>query len=263
MNRQKNFTTVPIIRVVDQEINHQLDNVVQEVPITLFLNGKEFVTLVCSPQNLKELAVGFLCSESILFDPAELREIKIDEQEGLIYVTADTDEAEQRFMKRYITSCCGRGRSTFYFVNDAKSMSVIKSSSVTVTPKQIWHLTQRLEELSQLFRHTGGVHNAALCNPHDVVVFFEDIGRHNAVDKIFGHCFLNHIPTDDKIMVFSGRISSEILIKVAKMKIPILVSRSAPTALAIQMANELGMTVVGFARNNRLNIYAHKQRILL
>lgn len=262
MDNGKNFTSLPIIRVADGNISRQQDNVVQEVPVTLFLNGEEFVTLVCSPQHLKELAVGFLCSEGVLFDQTDLHDIAIDEQQGLVYVTADADEAQERFMKRYITSCCGRGRSVFYFVNDAKSMNVI-SSDITVTPQQIWQLTEELEARSTLFRSTGGVHNAALCTPNDITAFFEDIGRHNAVDKIFGHCFLNSIPTDDKIMVFSGRISSEILIKAAKMAVPVLVSRSAPTALAVQMADELGMTVVGFARGSRLNIYTHDRRIVL
>lgn len=94
-------------------------------------------------------------------------------------------------------------------------------------------------------------------------MLFEDIGRHNAVDKIFGYCFLNNIELKDKIMVFSGRVSTEILIKVARMGIPILVSRSAPTDLAINMADELGVTVVGFTRGERMNVYTHPERIRL
>ncbi|MEG6616597.1 formate dehydrogenase accessory sulfurtransferase FdhD [Peptococcaceae bacterium 1198_IL3148] len=262
MSQPKNFIPVTVTRVIKNEVYQEQDNIVQEVPVTLFLNDKEFVTLVCSPQYLKELAVGFLCSEGILQLASDLYDITIDEEEGIIKVKAAAGEAEDKFMKRYITSCCGRGRSIFYFVNDAKSMSMIKSQ-ISVTPEQIWHLTSQLEDKSTLFKGTGGVHNAALCTAADVLVFFEDIGRHNAVDKIFGHCFLNNIDMTDKILVFSGRISSEILIKVAKMEVPILVSRSAPTALAIEMAEKLGLTVVGFARGNRMNIYCHPERISL
>lgn len=262
MNRSKNLTPANVICVIG-DVNHtQQDFIVQEVPVTLFLNGQEFVTLVCSPQYLRELAVGFLCSEGILQQPTDLYELTVDEEEGIIHIQAPAGEAEHKFMKRYITSCCGRGRSSFYFINDARSMSRV-DTHISLKPQQIWHLSNQLEEMSTLFKQTGGVHNAALCTKEQVIVFFEDIGRHNAVDKIFGYCFLNNINMQDKILVFSGRISSEILIKVAKMGIPVLVSRSAPTALAIKMAAELGMTVVGFARGNRLNIYCHPQRILL
>lgn len=262
MSQPKKFIPITVTRVVNNDIYQEQDHIVQEVPVTLFLNDQEFVTLVCSPQYLKELAVGFLCSEGILQQASDLHDIAINEEEGIIHVKATQGEAEHRFMKRYITSCCGRGRSIFYFVNDAKSMSLVQSQ-ISIAPKQIWHLTSQLEERSTLFKETGGVHNAALCTTDDVVVFFEDIGRHNAADKIFGHCFLNEVDMTDKIMVFSGRISSEILIKVAKMGIPILVSRSAPTALAVEMATELGITVVGFARGNRMNIYCHPERINL
>ncbi|MBO8137090.1 MAG: formate dehydrogenase accessory sulfurtransferase FdhD [Desulfotomaculum sp.] len=256
----KNYLSLPITRVVKNKVSQENDNVVQEVPITIFLNDKEFVTLLCSPQYLKELAVGFLCSEGILLDPSDLYHLSVNEEEGIINVRAAAGQAEKQFMKRYITSCCGRGRSSFYFINDARSMSKV-NNSIRITPQQIWKLTTKLEEKSALFRQTGGVHNAALCTPDEVILFFEDIGRHNAVDKINGYCFLNNIELQDKIMVFSGRISSEILIKVAKMKIPIIVSRSAPTVLAVNMAKELGITVVGFARGNRLNIYTNPQRI--
>ncbi|MTI80271.1 MAG: formate dehydrogenase accessory sulfurtransferase FdhD [Firmicutes bacterium] len=261
MSQFKNYISLPITKIVKDGISQQDDNVVLEVPVTLFLNGEEFVTLVCSPQYLKELAVGFLCSEGILQQPSDLHHISINEEDGIINVEATQGQAEKQFMKRYITSCCGRGRSSFYFINDARSMSRIEGK-IAISPQQVWNLTTRLEEKSTLFQNTGGVHNAALCTPDDVVVFFEDIGRHNAVDKIFGHCFLNNIIMNDKVLVFSGRISSEILIKVAKMSIPVLVSRSAPTALAVDMAKELGMTVVGFARGNRLNVYANENRII-
>jgi FdhD protein len=237
------------------------DYVVREEPITLYLNDKEFVTLVCSPGDLKELAVGFLCSEGVLLKRDNLKSILIDEDKGLIWVeTAGESPSQEMFLKRFVTSCCGRGRASFYFINDTKGVTQVKSE-LRVAPKDIFFLTDQLEKLSGLFKTTGGVHNAALCTIGNVALFYEDIGRHNAVDKIFGKCFLENITFSDKILVFSGRISSEILIKVAKMGIPMIVSRSAPTELAIRMADELGITVVGFARGGRLSVYAHRERI--
>ncbi len=112
------------------------------------------------------------------------------------------------------------------------------------------------------FKHTGGVHNAALCNTDGIILARTDIGRHNALDKIYGHCLKNNIRLDDKIIAFSGRISSEVLLKVSKIGVSIILSKSAPTELALEMAEQLGITAIGFIRNNRLNIYTHPERII-
>ena len=258
---QVNKTSTKIIKIKGDKIISTEDTIVREVPITLFLNGKEFVTMVCSPQSLEELTVGFLCSEGLLQTPEDLKEVKVDLENGLVHIEAVEGEAEAKFLKRNITSCCGRGRPVFYFVNDAKSMNMI-TASLLVTPGQVWNLSDRLEQMSVLFQQTGGVHNAALCAATEVIFFYEDVGRHNAVDKIFGRAFLNQIPLDDKILVFSGRVSSEIVIKVGKMGVPVIISRSAPTDLALEMAEKLGITVVGFAKGERMNVYTHPERIL-
>ncbi|MDO7785670.1 formate dehydrogenase accessory sulfurtransferase FdhD [Desulforamulus aquiferis] len=256
-----NKTTSNIVKIKGDKIIRTDDLIVREVPVTLFLNGKEFVTMVCSPEGLEELAVGFLCSEGLVQTPEDLIEVKVDSENGVIHVQASEGESEAKFLKRNITSCCGRGRPVFYFVNDAKSMNKI-TSNLLVSPGQVWDLSDRLEEMSVLFRQTGGVHNAALCAPTEVILFYEDVGRHNAVDKIFGRAFLNRIPLDDKILVFSGRVSSEIIIKVGKMGLPVIISRSAPTDLGLEMANKLGITVVGFAKGERMNVYTYPERIL-
>jgi len=254
---------LPITRYRNGRFRNDDDLIVREIPVTLFLNDREFVTLVCSPGELKELAVGFLCSEGILQQREDLINITINENDGLIWVEAAGESpGGEMFLKRFITTCCGRGRASFYFINDARGVSSV-TSGLHVTPLEIFSLCDQLEKRSVLFQETGGAHSAALCNGEGVVVFYEDIGRHNAVDKIFGWCFLENIPLQDKILVFSGRISSEILIKVAKMGIPVIVSRSAPTELAINLAKELGITVVGFAREGRLNVYANSERVVV
>lgn len=256
-----NKTNYEIVKIKGDKIISAEDQVVREVPITLFLNGKEFVTMVCSPQGLEELTVGFLCSEGLLQTPDDLKSLKVDQENGIVYIEAVEGESEAKFLKRNITSCCGRGRPVFYFVNDAKSMNKV-STKLLVTPGQVWDLSDRLEQMSVLFKETGGVHNAALCAPTEVILFYEDVGRHNAVDKIFGRAFLNRIPLEDKILVFSGRISSEIVIKVGKMGLPVIISRSAPTDLGLEMAQKLGITVVGFAKGERMNVYTYPERVL-
>jgi len=118
-----------------------------------------------------------------------------------------------------------------------------------------------MQRESELYRATGGVHSAALCDNRALLIFSEDIGRHNAIDKIFGKCLIEGIQTDNRVIITSGRISSEILLKIAKRNIPIIVSRSAPTSLAVKLANKLGITLIGFARGKRINIYTNDWRV--
>lgn len=240
-----------------------LDQVVREFPVTIFFNEQELVTLLCTPEYLEDLGVGFLSSEGLLKDLASLVSVKADYQTGQVWVNTSRPAlvAEKTFMKRYLTTGCGKG-TTFYHVMDAQMCTPVKSS-LQVSARVLLDLIRQLQLCSELYRETGGVHSAALCSAKEMLLYREDIGRHNAVDKIIGHCFREQLVVEDKFLVTSGRISSEILIKVAKQGIPILVSRSAPTDLALKVAEEVGVTVVGFARGRRLNVYTHGYRITL
>lgn len=122
---------------------------------------------------------------------------------------------------------------------------------------------REMQESSHVFKGTGGVHNAAICTQEEMIVSRTDIGRHNALDKLYGHCLLNKIPVRDKILVFSGRISSEVLTKAAKIGVGIVLSKSAPTDLAIKLAEDLNITAVGFIRGSSFNVYSHPSRIVL
>ncbi len=253
---------VKIRRYCGDRLETCADEVAREAPVTLFVNDEELVTLVCTPDSLEELAVGFLCGEGMLAGPQDLLSIKVNTAEGLAWVeTAPSAPVLEGFLKRHITTCCGKGRASFYFINDARGISPLTAGGFEISPAQIKSLAAALEEKAELFRSTGGAHGAAICRPEEVTAFFEDVGRHNAVDKAIGHCFLRNIPLADKAMVLSGRISSEILIKAARMGIPMIISRSAPTDLALQMAEELGVTIAGFVRDGRVNLYTHPGRI--
>jgi FdhD protein len=194
------------------------DLVVLESPVTIFINDEELATLVCTPENLEELTLGFLFSDGILKNYQDIKSIKILQQEGLIWVNTNKPlVATKNFLKRYITTCCGKGRPSFYFINDAEDIIPLKSDNFTLSPLKIIEHISSMEDRSVLFRSTGGAHGAALCDNKSLLVFFEDIGRHNAVDKIIGHCLLEKINLSCKAITLTGRISSEILIKIAKI----------------------------------------------
>jgi FdhD protein len=235
--------------------------VIKEVPLTIFLNSKEVVTLLCIGNHLKELALGFLHSEGMLNSVDEIKSIKLDEEKGIVEIATHRPNpmAEKLFMKRTITSGCGKG-SSFYNVMDSIKCKKI-DSQIHISALQVLNLMKELHRLSDLYRNTGGVHNSALAVPDRILIFREDIGRHNAVDKINGECLLKGIKKEDKILLTTGRVTSEILIKTGKMGIPILLSRSAVTDLAVSMAQEIGITTVGYVRGARFTIYAHPERI--
>ncbi|ABR47217.1 formate dehydrogenase family accessory protein FdhD [Alkaliphilus metalliredigens QYMF] len=255
--------TVTIQKVNNQAMESMEDTVVVEYPFTIFINGEEFITLLCSPSGLEYLAVGFLVSEGIIKSKKNIEKVVLDEEKGHAYIDliSKTDFAEKLSGKRTVTTGCGKG-TIFYNVLDSLGTHSIKSD-MKVKAESILNLSSLLNQNSQLFKETGGVHSCALCSEDEIVMFHEDVGRHNALDKIVGEAFLKEISLEDKILITSGRISSEMIIKTAKRKIPILVSRSAPTDLSVGIAKELDLTLIGFARAKRMNIYHGEDRILI
>ncbi|MBA7476548.1 Sulfur carrier protein FdhD [subsurface metagenome] len=252
----------PIVRVTEQGMSQGEDITTIEFALTIILNNQELVTLLCSPADLKYLAIGFLVSEGLLKSKDEIKKIVVDDQRGVVRVETEEDKglASQLLFKRLITSGCGRGAS-FYSTADVKNQARVESQIVISAP-QVFALVNQFQHRSQVYKATGGVHSAALCDTESILLFSEDIGRHNAIDKIFGECILTDLPTQDRIMITSGRISSEILLKVAKRNIPILISKSAPTNLGVKLAVDLGITLIGFARGKRMNVYTNSWRVV-
>ncbi len=237
------------------------DLVVHEAAVTLYLNGNELVTMVCSPSHLEELCFGFLYAEGIIRAAGEVNSFTQNEQDGLAWVeTSNPTQPAAGFLKRHIASCCGRGRASFYFVNDAGIEPV--NSELRISTGDITRLMAETEQRGELFAATGGAHGASLSDGRTLLAFFEDVGRHNTLDKLAGWCLMNKVSGDGKMLLFSGRVSSEILVKTARLRIPLIVSRSAPTDLALELAGQLNVTVVGFARGQRMNIYTHGHRVI-
>jgi len=252
---------VSVRKMIQGNWTSQIISVVREIPVTIFLNGREIVTLLCTGAHLESLAVGFLKSEGVIDKRKDIRDITLDQERGLVSITVDKDlEMEEKlFMKRTITSGCGKG-IIFYHAVDSFLTRKIKSSRI-ITADQIFLLMSQLNQQSTLYKKTRGVHNAALATPEKILLFRADIGRHNAVDMIYGKCFMENISLEDKILLTTGRITSEILLKAAKMRIPFLVSRNVATHHALTLAREIGMTVIGDVRGKKFFVYTHPERI--
>jgi len=251
----------PVLRLTEEGRGSIEVEVAREFPVTIILNDQELVTLLCSPENLEYLAVGFLSSEGLLKSKDDIKKIIVDEQRGVVRLETveDKEIAQDVLFKRIISSGCGKGAS-FYSAADAASQKV--KSRMGISTDEVFALVNEFQHGSQLYLATHGVHSAALCDRKSILVFNEDIGRHNAIDKIFGKCLLEDIPTDDRAIITSGRISSEILHKVAKKGIPIIISISAPTNLGVRIADNLGITLIGFVRAKRMNVYTNNWRIV-
>jgi len=241
-----------------------VDEVVTEWPVTIVLNGEEFATLVCSPDYIEDLVIGYLASEGILNDYASLEDIGYDDRTGTVYADIKGVDAwvKESGSKRYLTSCCGKSRQSFVFYSDARTTQAIQSRQVRLAYTDCIRMMETMQEQSGLFRQTGGVHNAALFQQDGSLLLSRmDIGRHNALDKLYGYSLRNGISMMGKVLAFSGRVSSEVLLKAAKLRCEVLLSKSAVTDLAIELGEQLGITIVGFIRNGALNVYSHPERL--
>lgn len=240
------------------------DEVVTEYPLTILLDGRELATIVCSPSHLEELVLGFLTAEGILSPGERVEDLYVIPAEGIAVVEAPAGskrpEAEL-LGRRWVGSCCGKSRSGFPFANDARAARPVEGD-LRLAARTCARLMRDLQAASPLFARTGGVHNAGLATRHGVEVVRTDIGRHNTLDKLYGHALLGGCPAlGERAVVFSGRVSSEVLLKVARMGCPILLSKSAPTDLALELAERLGVTVAGFLRGETMNVYTRPDRI--
>jgi len=230
------------------------DSIAVEKRLRISVNGKEALSLYCTPLMIRELVIGMFMTEGIIDGEwcAERMTIQYAD-EVLVDIPAS---GELSVNGGVITSGC-IGGLTF-----PKRMSLQKlRDPFKISAEKIKALFSRFQNASELYRHTGCVHSAALSDGGHILCLAEDIGRHNAVDKVIGYAIMEHISFEGKIMLASGRLSSEIVSKCAHWSIPIVASRTSPTSLALEIAEESGVTVVGFIRADRLNVYTNRQRI--
>ena len=219
------------------------------------------VTLLCSLGNLRYLAAGFLVSEGLNDSRDEIKKMTLDDKRGVIRVEAENTKEHdgETIFKRIISSGCGRGAS-FYSTADILEQEV--DSKIEILAGDVYNLVHDFQRCSELYRSTHGVHSAALCDTKNILVFDEDIGRHNAIDKVFGKCLLDNISTENKILLTSGRITSEMLHKVAKRRISVIASISAPNDLGINIAETLDIALITSVCGNKMNVHTGDWRII-
>lgn len=255
------FRKIKITQFTHEKVTQIDDAVATEYPLTLHLNGEEWMTLLCSPDALDYLICGFLKSEGLIRNSREITALTIDQEKGQGWITVrDLNPlALQLHGRRAQTSGCAKG-TTFYQALDAITLSP-NTSTMTVGFNALAELMTGFNSASPVFKATGGVHSCAICSATEMLLLQEDIGRHNALDKLIGEAMMTGLSLEDKLLLTSGRISSEILLKSARAGLSVVVSRSAPTDLAIREAEKLGITLVGFLRGKRGNVYAGAERI--
>lgn len=256
----KEKTKLEILKVDKDEAIIKHDDIIIEKPYTIFINEIEIRTLLCTPKSIKYLAVGFLFTEGFLNLKTDIKKINIDENEGIVSVELIKFN-HNLSGRRTMTSGCRKGTLFYNVIDSLKSNK--NHNEILLNRNNIIETMIAFNEQSMLFKETGGVHSCALGYKKKIIRFEEDIGRHNAMDKIIGWSILNDINFKDKYILTSGRVSSEIIIKVAKCSIPVIISRSAPTSLSIQIAEKLNIMIIGFVRGRKMNIYTKYDNLII
>lgn len=228
-----------------------------ETPVSLTVNGKVWLTFMCTPVNLEAMSVGFLYNEGIIESMEEVEDVHVCEHGDNVDVWLSHSVEQPQSWRR--TSGCTGGVTA---VDALARVDVsFDGDQPRVQPETIGLLVESLFESQELYRETGGVHTSALSDGEKVIVAAEDIGRHNTLDKIAGLCLMQQLWPQTRILITTGRISSEMLQKAARMQAPILISRTSPSSLSIEMAERYGITLIGYARRDRFNVYSNLQRI--
>jgi FdhD protein len=231
-----------------------------ERPITVFMNDIEVATMQATPDDLEELAAGFLVSEGLLTDRDALRSIVADHKRGLVYVDTSEDVPDElTFRRRYITSGCGKG-VTFSSVGHARDLAPV-AKGFTVSASDLHGWMRVMNDQASKYRDTGGMQACALATDGRVQIVREDVGRHNAVDKVLGRAWMDRRVVSEGALLSTGRVSYEMAVKAAKAGIPVVASKSAVTDLAADIAGSLGITVIGYVRGGGMVVYTHDDRL--
>lgn len=232
--------------------------VVEEAQVCISINGEELATFMASPNELDLMAIGFLANEGIIQSPADIRQLHISKNGTCADVWLQ-DAKFEKPRKFIITAGCGGG-VTF---DDLSQAHEPLQSDLTATPEQLAVLMRQMHLGATLYQEARGIHTAVLATPDKILLQVEDIGRHNCLDKLRGAAMMQEVKTEGRILLSSGRISSEMINKARRLGTPIVCSRTSPTSLSVQLAEAWNITIIAYLRQDRMRIYTHPERVML
>ncbi len=249
------------VRGLDQDGREIETSVTVERPLTLYLNGQEIVTMMTIGDYPDCLAVGYLLNQNMLRRDDRITGIDVDEETDTVVVrTERATDYESKLKKKTLTSGCAQGTAFGDVMETFESVKL--PADVRLHTSWIYALSKQINLQPSLYLEAGAIHGSVLCQGDRPLVYMEDVGRHNAVDKVAGYMHLNGISADDKIFYTTGRLTSEMVIKTVQMGIPILVSRSGFTAWGVQLARQANLTLVGRAKGKRFIALAGTDRLV-
>ena len=254
--------TEPVVGI-DQEGRSVEAAIVHERPLTLFLNGQEIVTMMTIGDHPDYLAVGYLLNQNMLRADDVITAVEHDEELELVVVRTERQtDFETKLQKKVRTSGCAQGTAFGDLMEKFDRVRLPENARIRTS--WLYGLMRQINTLPSLYLKAGAIHGCALCEEDRILVYLEDVGRHNAVDKVIGHqLLLGRLPLDPAILLVSGRASFEVVQKAASAGVPIVCAVSAPSSLAIDLARRLDLTLVGFLRPGRMNVYHDRGRIEL
>ena len=246
---------------IDQDGRRVTTQVVVERPLTLFLNGQEIVTMMTVGDHPDYLAVGYLLNQNMLRPDDRVTAIDHDDElETVVVRTARRTNYEKKMRKKTLTSGCAQG--TVFGDLMEKFDEISLPAAAVLRTSWLYALTRKINTQPSLYLTAGAIHGCVLCEEDRPLVYMEDVGRHNAIDKIAGYMHQEGIGPEGKIFYTTGRLTSEMVIKTVRMRIPILVSRSGFTAWGVELAKKAGLTLIGRARGKRFVALAGEERIV-
>jgi FdhD protein len=246
---------------LDHEGNRVTTTVVVERPLTIFLNRQEIVTAMTIGDFPDYLAVGYLLNQNMLRPDDVVTAIDHDDDLEVVVVRTEREtDYEDKLKKKVRTSGCAQGTVFGDLMEDLENVAL--AADAVLRTSWIYALSRQINLTPSLYLEAGAIHGCVLCQEDRPLIYMEDVGRHNAIDKIAGYMWLNGIPAADKIFYTTGRLTSEMVIKTVKMGIPILISRSGFTAWGVELARETGLTLVGRAKGRRFLALAGEQRLV-
>lgn len=235
-------------------------HVAAERALTVYLNKREIVTLMTLGTQPELLVLGWLRNQRLIPDLDSIEALQVDWETAAAAVATHSELSglDEKLGRKTVTTGCGQGT---VFGNLMDDIDKIKLPQVTVRQSRIYALLNALQEYNEIYRRAGAVHGCALCTDDNINLFVEDVGRHNAVDAIAGHMWLYDTPGHNKVFYTTGRLTSEMVIKVAQMGIPVLLSRSGITQMGMELARKVGVTLIARAKGKHFLVYNGKENI--